>query len=316
MAQIQGGAYFASLKDAVNAAQAGDTVRMIANETADANKTSTDDRLVVTKAITIDFGAYTYSVPGSLEPTSNWCAIYIDADTTVTGTTGGVDCLDKEDPSDKCGVYAFNVREGAKLTIEGGHYHGGGTIVQAQLGTVEIKGGTFTVTPFDAPYGTDFAFNCVDANYQAGNAGFSIDGGTFVGFDPQDNKSEGAGTDYTADGYVAIDDGTGTFTVEEGYVITFADYNGTVLETQRVKKGETPVPPADPTRADDVVEAATSTTVTRYAFDGWTVAVATEDVTYTATYTPTETVTNYVAQIVGGFQNTESLRSLTTVCWR
>ena len=293
---------YETLAAAVEAAQAGDTVRMIANETADATKTSTDDRLVVTKAITIDFGAYTYSVPGSLEPTGNWCAIFIDADTTVTGTTGGVDCLDKEDPSDKCGVYAFNVREGATLTIEGGHYHGGGTIVQAQLGSVVVTGGTFTLTPFDAPYGTDFAFNCVDAAYQAGNAGFSISGGTFVGFDPQDNKSEGAGTDYTAPGYIAVDDGNGTFTVEEGYVITFADYDDTVLETLRVPAGETPAPTAAPTRADDVVEAATSTTVTSYAFDGWTVAAATEDVTYTATYTPTETVTNYVAQIVGGLK--------------
>ncbi|MBQ4385399.1 MAG: hypothetical protein II823_05710 [Kiritimatiellae bacterium] len=291
---------YETLAAAIDAAQAGDTVTLVANETADANKTSTDDRLVVTKAITIDFGAYTYSVPGSLEPTANWCAIYIDADTTVTGTTGGVDCLDKavaDADGAVTGVYAFNVRNGATLTIAGGHYHGGGTIVQAQLGSVVVTGGTFTLTPYSAPYGSDFAFNCVDAAYQAGNAGFSIEGGTFVGFDPQDNKSEGAGTDYTAPGYIAVDDGNGTFTVEEGYVITFADYDGTVLETLRVKKGDTPAPTAAPTRADDVVEAATSTTVTSYAFDGWTVAAATEDVTYTATYTPTETVTNYVAQI-------------------
>ena len=273
---------------------------MIANETADATKTSTDDRLVVTKAITIDFGAYTYSVPGSLELTDNWCALYIDANTTLKGTTGGIDCLDKTTPDADggvCGVYALNVREGATLTIEGGHYHGGGTIVQAQLGTVEITGGTFTLTPFSAPYGSDFAFNCKDAAYTAGNAGFSIDGGTFVGFDPQDNKSEGEHTDYTAPGYIAVDDGTGTFTVQEGYVITFEDYDGTVLETLRVLKNGTPVPTVSPTRADDVVEAATSTTTTSYAFDGWTVAAATEDVTYTATYTPTVTVVNYVAQI-------------------
>ena len=35
---------------------------------------------------------------------------------TITATTGGIDCLDKDDPNDKPGVYAFNVRNGAKLT--------------------------------------------------------------------------------------------------------------------------------------------------------------------------------------------------------
>ncbi len=291
---VVGGVYKATLAEAIGAAQAGDTVALIADCTADAAKTTAADRLVVTKAITIDFGAYTYSVPGSLEPTANWCAIYIDANTTVTGTTGGVDCLDKEDPSDKCGVYAFNVREGAKLTIAGGHYHGGGTIVQAQLGTVEITGGTFTVTPFDAPYGSDFAFNCVDASYQAGDAGFSISGGTFVGFDPQDNKSEGAGTDYTADGFVAIDDGEGTFTVVEGYNVTYKN-GDTVLETYRVAKaepatpayaGETPVKPADE--------------LYTYTFAGWDPAVAetvTEDATYAATFTPVAKYTTFTVAV-------------------
>ena len=290
---------YASLAEAVRAADDGDTVVLLANDTADATKTAQADRLVVTNAITIDFGEYTYSVPGSLEPTDNWCALFIDADTVVKGTTGGIDCLDEEDPSDPCGVYAFNVRNGAKLTIDGGVYHGGGTVVQAQLGTVEINSGTFSVTPYDEPYGTDFALNCVDANYPA-NAGFDIRGGTFVGFDPQDIAAEGEHTDFTDDGFVAIDDGNGNFVVQPGYNVTFEDYDGTVLETLRVPAGDTPAPTSAPTRADDVVESATSTTVTTYAFDGWTVAPATADVTYTATYTSTITVTDYVAQIAGG----------------
>ena len=299
-----GGVYKATLAEAVAAAQAGDTVRMIANETADATKTTEADRLVVTKAITIDFGAFTYTVPGELETSSNWSAFYIDANVTVTGTTGGINCLDKAvQPAEGelCGVYAFTVGKNVAnvtLTINGGVYHGGGTVVQVDSGSVVVNGGTFSATPYvDAGYGMNFVFNCKDANYKAGTAGVAINGGTFVGFDPQDNKSEGAGTDYTAPGYIAVDDGNGTFTVEEGYVITFADYNGTVLETLRVKKGETPAPTVAPTRADDVVEAATSTTTTSYTFDGWTVDAATADATYTATYTPTVTVVNYVAQI-------------------
>ena len=241
---------YGSLADAIHAADDGDTVVLLADETADATKTTRADRLVVTKQITIDFGPYTYSVPGSLEPTDNWCALYIDADTTVKGTTGGIDCLDKSDPNDLPGVYAFNVREGATLTIEGGVYHGGGTVIQTQLGSTVINGGTFSVTPFDAPYGYDFALNCVDSAYGADTAGFEINGGTFVGFDPQDIAAEGEHTDFTDDGYVAIDDGNGNFVVQAGYNVTF-DANGgsPTPAAQRVAAGGTATAPAAPAKA-------------------------------------------------------------------
>lgn len=281
VAQIVGGGYYATLKDAIDSAKSGDVINVIANFATDATKTAVSDRTVVTVPLTINFGAYTMSVPGSLEPTGNWCALYIDANTTINGTTGGIDCLDKVAPDSGCGVYAFNVREGATLTIEGGHYHGGGTIVQAQLGNVVVNGGTFTLTPFEAPYGSDFAFNCVDANYQAGNAGFDIKGGTFVGFDPQDNKAEGEHTDFTAEGFIAVDGGNGTFGIVPGWVVTFLNDDNTVLETLRVPAGETPEYGGEtPVKAED----ANCT----YTFAGWNaeIVAAMSDATYTAIFTP------------------------------
>ena len=196
------------------AAKAGDTVTLIADCTADATKTSTDDRLVVTKDITIDFGAYTLSVPGELEPTDNWSALFIEANVTVKGTTGGINCLDKDDPNDRPGPYVFTVRNGGTLTIESGVYHGGGTVVTVNAnGKAVITGGTFTATPFNEPHGMGFVLNCHDASYAAGIASIEVKGGSFTGFNPADCAAEGAGTNFVAFGYKATETSTGVWTV-------------------------------------------------------------------------------------------------------
>ena len=271
--------YYATLAGAVAAAEANDTITILKDFEIDASKTAEADRIVVTKPVTIDFGEYTMTVPGSLEPTDNWAALFIDADTTVKATTGGIYCADNgSDP----GVYAFNVRNGAKLTIDGGSYHGGGTIAQAQLGTIEVLGGTFTLTPFSAPYNSDFAFNCVDANYTAGTAKIEIKGGTFVGFDPQNNAAEGANTDFTANGYVAIEQATpGTFVVKEGYNVTFDTDGGTpeTIPEQRIAEGGKVTKPADPTRIG-------------YIFAGWYEAIDTTTTPVTLSDTAFDFITN------------------------
>lgn len=60
---------------------------------------------------------------------TNFCALIIDADTTINaGENGGID-------TGVNGGYGINVRNGATLTINGGYYYGGGTAVQVQEGT-------------------------------------------------------------------------------------------------------------------------------------------------------------------------------------
>ena len=83
-----------------------------------------------------------------------------------------------------------------------------------------------------------------------------------------------AGGNYTADNSIHL------YAVweSETYVIRFADYDGTTLQSKTYHYGDTVTPPATPTRKSDQTY--------RYTFRGWdkTVTVAKSAVTYTAVY--------------------------------
>ena len=128
----------------------------------------------------------------------NFTALIVDADTTINADdNGGID-------TGINGGYGINVRNGAKLTINGGYYYGGGTAVQVQEGELTINGGFFAVEAFGEPYGYNFLLNCVDSAYRNGTAKITVKGGTFVNFNPADNKAEGAGTNFVAEGYEVV----------------------------------------------------------------------------------------------------------------
>ena len=97
--------------------------------------------------------------------------------------------------------YTINVKGGAHLVIENGTYVGNVSAIQVEDGVCEIKGGVFNLKQVWTP---NFLLNCIDSNYKNGKAKFIVTGGTFVGFNPADNKAEGVGTNFVADGYGAI----------------------------------------------------------------------------------------------------------------
>lgn len=96
-----------------------------------------------------------------------------------------------------------------KVVINGGHFISGAdkdgnespavhlypTSGSAEL---EINGGIFESSVTDAP---NYLINCEDS-YRS-RCTIVIKGGTFVGFNPADNISEGKGTNYVPDGYVS-----------------------------------------------------------------------------------------------------------------
>ena len=84
-------------------------------------------------------------------------------------------------------------------------------------------------------------------------------------------------------GYYLTNEPTDLYNWDEGddVTYTFKDWDGTVLKTGKLEEGETPTPPADPTRA--------ATAQYTYTFAGWnpTVWPISKKTTYTATYTRT-----------------------------
>ena len=108
------------------------------------------------------------------------------------------------------------------LTIESGTYTGTVTVASVTKGLLTIKGGEFKVNESD--YGATYMINCIDANYNADprTANVEIYGGTFYGFNPQDNAAETGGhTNFCADGYGAVETSANVWEVTPAQVITF-----------------------------------------------------------------------------------------------
>lgn len=155
-------------------------------------------RTTVAVPTTLTLNKKIVSPDGMSVNTTNYAALFVAADTTINATDeGGIN-------TGTDGAYGIDVIGGATLVINGGNYYGGGTVVQIEKGTLIINGGFFACEPFGEPYGTNFLINCIDAAWKNGTAKVSITGGTFVNFNPADNKAEGEGTNFVADGYKVV----------------------------------------------------------------------------------------------------------------
>ena len=195
VAQIDDNKY-TTLQDAFKAATKGDTVKLLTDVHTDGTN-SRDARLTIRVPITLDLNEHTIYSPDNMGNNDiNFVALYVAADTTLKATTGGID-------TGRNGGYAINVKD-AKLTIDGGKYYGGGTAVQVQKGELTINNGYFDAEAFSGSYGYNFIINCIDSAYKDGTAKVAIQGGYFAHFDPFNNKAEGAGTNFVADGYVSV----------------------------------------------------------------------------------------------------------------
>lgn len=137
----------------------------------------------------------------------NKAALQVHGDLTINGD-GEVYCKGGADNN------AIIVEQGGHLVINGGTYNVGantnsgksnatifvmGPDKYGRNGSVEVNGGVFMAeagsdgTPFVLNQHDDITGNC-----------FSVKGGTFVGFNPADNNSNGAHTNYVATGYKSV----------------------------------------------------------------------------------------------------------------
>lgn len=158
-----------------------------------------ESRLSIKEPTTLNLNAMIKTPDHMGNNSNNFCALIVDADTTVNANAnGGI-------KTGENGGYGINVRKGAKLTINGGNYYGGGTAVQVQEGELTINGGIFAVEPYDNPnYGYNFLLNCIDSAYKNETAKIIVKGGIFKNFNPADNTAEGEHTNFVADGYTVV----------------------------------------------------------------------------------------------------------------
>lgn len=207
VAQI-GGNVFTSLQAAIDAAQAGDTVQLIADAVVDATVVVQDKG-----AITLDLNGKTISNTKEIwnDDIYNWSLVSVrgNSDLTITGN-GAIDALANDS-------YAIDLQGAAsKCTIENGAFTGNISAVYVFDGSLTINGGTFDIKQLSGLGDRRFTINCYDSSYKNGTAQVSINGGTFNGFDPANNLAEGTGTTFTAPGYTSVANADGTYGVVAG----------------------------------------------------------------------------------------------------
>lgn len=147
-----------------------------------------------------------------------------DGEIFCEGNTTEKQNVEKQ-PSNTC----ISVMEGGHLIINGGSYSVGtdfpgkcnSTIYVENVGKagkVEIYGGTFTNA--QGSNGHSFVLNQDD---QLTEKCITVYGGTFIGFNPADNTSDGEHTNYVAEGYRAVEttyEGKQAWQVEEIPAVT------------------------------------------------------------------------------------------------
>lgn len=211
---------YLTLKEAVAAAQDGDTVKLVSDITTNTTIAVTGD-----KAITIDFGTYTLTGASGVQ------VLHVGgtANVMLTATTGGIN------GGSGGNNVAIIAKENATINITSGNYTVGGdangsgnsTVYVVGNGKVNISGGTFSSEKtYQDKY---YVLNL----YNSDTGSISVTGGTFVGQNPGDGDDNKGGT-FLAPGYtakelegdkyqvVALFDG-GTGTAEDPFLIATSE---------------------------------------------------------------------------------------------
>lgn len=203
-------------------------------------------------------------------------------------------------------VVGIALNGNANVTVNDGAVVSGDSGIEVRAGNLTVNGGTITATADSYSYKangsgstTKGAAISVAQHTTALSMTATLNGGTLVGVeevyvkDVNNNNLSNVGVVATAsfaedatvpEGFAWIDNGEGDYVLTKVWVVTYANYDDTVLQvTTNVTGVATPAYAGEePSRADD--ESYT------YEFAGWTPTpdlTVTSNATYTATYTAT-----------------------------
>ena len=202
-AQI-GDVKYETLKDAINAANTGDTVKLL----RDIN--TPEISYMISKSLTIDLNGMTVTGSG-------YDAVFqIDnADAKVVIKNGKVVAVEQSGGAGKYTMAIWASEAGCEVTLEGLDVSQKITHTDdPQMDMIYAGGGTITINSGNFVSGTPaWTLNCNDTSYKNGTAKIIVTGGTFVGFDPANNKAEGENTNFVPAGYVSNMNEDGSYTV-------------------------------------------------------------------------------------------------------
>ena len=168
-----------------------------------ANDIEVTKTIVVNQKITIDLNDNKLFNTSDIwnEGTGNWSLISVrgNGDLTIKGD-GSLEAKEND-------CYAIDLRDkDTKCTINDGHYIGNICAVYVYGGKLVINNGEFKIQQLSTISGEyEFVINCYDAFYKSGIATVTINGGIYHGFNPQNNASEGTGTNHISADYAVIE---------------------------------------------------------------------------------------------------------------
>lgn len=215
---------YATLKEAIANAVAGQTVTLI----ADVNTPETT--YVVSKDLTIDLNGKTVTGSG-------YDGVFqIDgANAKVLIKNGNVVAVEKTGSAGKYAMAVWACAENCEVTLEDLTVTQDIThtddkqmdMIYTSKGKIIINSGSFTSgTPA-------WTLNCKDAAFKDGSATIIVNGGTFTGFDPCNNAAEGKGTSFVAEGVGVDYDENGSFTAKAGMAAQVLDADGSSVKAYK-----------------------------------------------------------------------------------
>ena len=202
-----GNTHYDTLQEAITAASPGQTIKLC-------NDIDSSQPIEVSKTLTLDLAGHKISNTSPIWDGSkkHWSLIRVANEGNLTLTGNGIlealqgDCyaVDLYDTDSNC-------------TIEDGTFIGNVHAVYVFAGNLTVNGGTFSVKQkYSEEYPDEYVLNCYDDNYKNKTASITVNGGIFRGFNPQNCRAEGEGTDFCSDKCIVTSeekDGITTYTV-------------------------------------------------------------------------------------------------------